>query len=158
MTDKDKIQALFSDETILKEFLGQKDIESAKKFLENHGVEVSEEDLKVVGEVIDKCANKIRDMSDENLEKIIGGKVNIDRTSEAWKVVGKIFAKGALAILECGAGLQLTGSTPDELGIKEPYVSNGTLTGAGIALLVLSGKNFASVLAHINSSFWWGPP
>ena len=153
MIDKNKMKELFSDEAILKEFLGQKDIESARKFLEDLGIEVSEEELKVVGKVINEYAEKGDAMSEEDLEKIVGGALT---QQEARHKEAKHDKKAAIDI--CTAiGLGIVSGISAGIATSPDVKGEGrnVAIAAAMASGALAAKNAVTGLKHINSSCWW---
>ena len=88
---EDNLQKIFLDEKLLKEFLSQKDIQSAKEFLKSHNVEVSTQQLQDLAKILVKLSNvpdeeiqnaikqlelnskQPNNISDDELDNVVGG-------------------------------------------------------------------------------------
>lgn len=76
MSNIDKINELFKDESIVKELLSKKEPEEAQLFLEEHGVMMSLDEIMQVGEGLKKIAKG--EVSSETVSKIANGELGED--------------------------------------------------------------------------------
>lgn len=63
---ENNLQKIFLDEKLLKEFLSQKDIQSAKEFLKSHDIEVSTQQLQDLAKALVELSNA----SDEEIQSM----------------------------------------------------------------------------------------
>ena len=68
-----KVKDLLSDEKLLKEFLSLSKPEEAQKFLEDYGIQSSQEELKLIADMLNKYEEKGDFLNDTELENITGG-------------------------------------------------------------------------------------
>lgn len=142
-----KVKNLLSDEKLLKEFLSFSKPEDAQKFLESHGIESSEEELKVIADMLNKYEEKGDFLNDTELENIAGGANYFITKTDAEKnhnelnneakndlITSGIFAGAGLC---AGVAACLTDNTASGVAI-----GLGASAGAlSLYKLVKSGKN-----------------
>lgn len=156
---EDKIQKLFSNEVLLKEFLSQKDIESAKKFLENHDIKISKEELEDVAKLLKEYAEKGNGITKENLDKIVGGK--FDRrtaNNKSNKYTNRALVDFMVKALPLGMTAGIAGTiaaTSDDEDLGGSGVKN-VLIGTSIASGALALKNVVSGIKDAYNACWWG--
>ena len=146
---EDKIQKLFSDEKIMKEFLEQKNIDNAKMFLENHGIETSTEELKQVAKLLNEYAKKGNNISEENLDKIVGGKLSwSEARNKKRKYTNRALVNFFLKALPLGIASGITGSirTNDASG-------NSIFIGTSTATRILAIKNVICGIKDLHNSY-----
>lgn len=142
-----KVKNLLSDEKSLKEFLSLSNSEEAQKFLKDHGIESSKEELKVIADMLNKYEEKGDFLNDTELENITGGanyfitKTDAEKNHEQLNKDSKndLITSGIFAGVGLCAGVAacLTDSTSSGVAI-----GLGTSAGAvSLYKLVKSGKN-----------------
>lgn len=142
-----KVKNLLSDEKLLKEFLSFSKPEDAQKFLESHGIKSSEEELKIIADMLNKYAEKGDFLNDTELENIAGGANYFITKTDAEKNHNELNKEAKNNLITSGifAGAGLCA------GIAA-CLTEGTTSGVGIGLaasggalalynLVKSGKN-----------------
>ena len=87
----EKVQKLLSDEEFVKKLISQETVEDAKKLFEDQGIATSIEEMEMLGRFIKKISQKGNEkLSGEDLEEIVGGGKNNDKTLEDIYTMSKI--------------------------------------------------------------------
>ncbi len=105
---ENNLQKIFLDEKLLKEFLSQKDIQSAKEFLKSHDIEVSTQQLQDLAKALVELSNasdeeiqsmskqleinseQLNNISDNELDNVVGGintKISLRKLSKIISLV-----------------------------------------------------------------------
>ncbi|MDR3332261.1 MAG: hypothetical protein LBT08_06500 [Synergistaceae bacterium] len=71
--DKAKAKEIFSDEAFVTSLLKLETAEEAQKALKARGLEVSLEEVKAIGDVLEKAAENGGKLSEDELENVAGG-------------------------------------------------------------------------------------
>ncbi len=142
-----KVKNLLSDEKLLKEFLSFSKPEDAQKFLESHGIKSSEEELKIIADMLNKYEEKGDFLNNTELETIAGGANYFITKTDAEKNHNELNneAKNDLITFEIFAGAGLCAGVA-------ACLTDGTASGVAIGLgasagalslykLIKSGKN-----------------
>lgn len=69
----EKILKLLEDRKFCEDLVNFENEIQVKEYFKDHGVEISDEDLKCVGDLLNELEDKIKDLSPEQLEIISGG-------------------------------------------------------------------------------------
>ena len=77
MENKEKLQQLMQDEEFLKKILVLETPEEVQGAFKENGVDISIEDLEKIKELIKKSMNENYELTEEELEEIIGGSVDL---------------------------------------------------------------------------------
>ena len=77
MENKEKLQQLMQNEEFLKEILVLETPEEVQQAFKENDVDISIEDLEKIKELIRKSMNKNYELTEEELEEIVGGSVNL---------------------------------------------------------------------------------
>ena len=73
MNERDeKLKEIFSDEKLVKEVFAIEAPEDARDWFEEHGVELSLDEIRAMGEAIKKAANG-EELGEDDLEDVTGG-------------------------------------------------------------------------------------
>lgn len=91
---KEKLKEFFSSEELSTELLECQTEEEAKKLLSAHGVDVTDEEMKILKDYIDKFVEKDGKLSEEDLDEISGGW----SVSEIASTPTRVFTESIVAI------------------------------------------------------------
>lgn len=101
MNNKELISDLFKDDAFVKELLSKESAEEAQALLESRGAQVSLEDVKELGSVLEKAAKGEIDLeaadgelSEEALSNVAGGELSILAAIAIGTLVGSAVGGG----------------------------------------------------------------
>ncbi|MBE5837541.1 hypothetical protein [Butyrivibrio sp.] len=94
----EKMKEIFENETLLKEMFSNEKPEDAQNWLSEHGVELSLDQIKALGDILKKVASG--EITKEQLESAANGELSEDDLEEV---------SGGYSALEWGVALGFTG-------------------------------------------------
>ena len=115
MTNEKKFEELMADKDFVEEILSMETIEQVQGGFAEQGVEISKDEVEVLGEAIEKAVKKGEALSDDELEGIAGGKLN-PKVERVFKI-----GAGVVAAIGLAVGVKfLRGRDKEQIDINKP--------------------------------------
>ena len=101
-----KIQELMKDEAFVKELLSKEEPEDVQVLFEDNGVDLSIDDIKMMGSILDKVASG--EMAADDVERMANGELTEDELED---VAGGLISLGVMLTCAIIGGIAATGGT-----------------------------------------------
>ena len=101
-----KIQELMKDEAFVKELLSKEEPEDVQVLFEDNGVDLSIDDIKMMGSILDKVASG--EMAADDVERMANGELTEDELEE---VAGGLISLGVMLTCAIIGAIGATGGT-----------------------------------------------
>ena len=151
--NKEKVLEILKDQAFATKILEMQTPEQVQAAFKEKGVEISVDEVKVLGEIINKMIEKnTSKLSPADLDEIAGG---FDFKEEA-KEVGKGLARGALDALEAPVRLTTAGNHGNKVAFGEDKVNKVAQGAAAVGVMAAGAGVLMAAGAIACKGVEWG--